>query len=187
MKTGRVDAVIDNKPRQHNMIAGLRHILRIIRHAQTQTIINMSNRHVVNIGAFERPADAASGAGVVNRKNNFGTQRQYLVEPLRIGCLTKTHVICRRADIAQIRVGVPRQSAFWRGKLKPAARSKYARNCQLFSGLQIIWHLAIDIQTWCGCWRQRFIDKIIIDESSNGFIPFGLDQAGAAIDKTCLC
>ena len=123
----------------------MRHILRIIRHARTQTIINMSNRHVANIGAFERPADAASGAGAVNRKNNFGTQRQYLVDPLRKGCLTKTHVICRRADIAQIRVGFPRQSAFWRGKLKPAARSKHGRNCQLLGGLQIIWHLAIDI------------------------------------------
>ena len=187
MKTGRVDAVIDNKPGQHNMIAGLRQILRIIRHAQAQTVINMSNRHVANIGAFERPADAAFGAGTVDQKNNFGTQRQYLFDPSREGCLTKTHAIYRRADIAQIRVGIPRQSAFWRGKLKPAARSKYARNCQLFSGLQIIWHLVIDIQTWCGCWRQRFIDKIIIDESSNGFIPFGLDQAGAAIDKTCLC
>ena len=50
------------------MIAGMRHILRIIRHARTQTIINMSNRHVANIGAFERPADAASGAGAVDRK-----------------------------------------------------------------------------------------------------------------------
>ena len=147
----------------------------------------MSNRHEANIGAFERPADAASGTDAVDRKNNFGTQRQYLVDPLRKGCLTKTHAICRRVEIAQIRVGVPRQSAFWRGKLKPAARSKYDRNCQLFGGLQTIWHLAIDIQTWCGCWRQRFIDKIIIDESSNGFIPFGLERVGAAIDKTCLC
>jgi hypothetical protein len=74
-----------------------------------------------------------------------------------------------------------------RGKLKPAALSKYGRNCQLFGDLQIIWHLAIDIQTWCGCWRQRFSDKIIIDECSNDFIPLGLGQAGAAIDKTCLC
>ena len=71
MKTGRVDAVIDNKPGQDNMIAGLRHILRIIRHAQTQTIINMSNRHVANIGAFKRPADAASGAGAVDQKTSL--------------------------------------------------------------------------------------------------------------------
>ena len=68
MTTDRVDAVIDNKPGQHNMIAGLQHILQIIRHAQTQTIINMRNRHVANIGAFERPADAASGAGAVIEK-----------------------------------------------------------------------------------------------------------------------
>ena len=40
---------------------------------------------------------------------------------------------------------------------------------------------------WRGFWRHRFNEKIIVDESSNGFIPFGLDQAGAAIDKTCLC
>ena len=127
------------------MIAGMRHILRIIRHARTQTIINMSNRHVANIGAFERPADAASGAGAVDRKNDFSTQRQYLVDPFCNRCLTKTHAICQKADIAQIRVGVPRQSSFWRGKPKPAARSKYGRNCQLLGGLQIIWHLAIDI------------------------------------------
>ena len=50
------------------MVAGIRQIMRIIRHAQTQTIINMSNRHVANISTFERPADAASGAGAVDRK-----------------------------------------------------------------------------------------------------------------------
>ena len=99
MKTGRVDAVIDNKPGQHNMIAGLRHILRIIRHAQTQSIINMSNRHVANIGAFERPADAASVAGAVDRKNNFGTQHRYLADPLRKGCPTKRMQSARKMTL----------------------------------------------------------------------------------------
>ena len=89
MKTGGVNAVIHNKPGQHHMIAGLRHILRIIRHAKTQTVINMSDSHVANVSAFEWPADAASGAGALDRKNNFGPQRQYLVDPLCNGVWPK--------------------------------------------------------------------------------------------------
>ena len=90
------------------MIDSLRHILQIIRHAQTQTVIHMGNRHAANVGAFQWLADAASDAGAVDRKNNFGIQRQYLVDPLCNAYLAKTLAICRKADIAQIRIGVPR-------------------------------------------------------------------------------